>query len=67
MAQRFEIRIVQRKAWFFYTLLDRQTSTSYPSLKPYNSKGAAKEAAILLADSITDEFNEEVHDYGPML
>jgi hypothetical protein len=66
-AHRFEIRITQRQAWYYFSLTDRQTNFVYHGGKGYNAKGGAKEAAVMLADSITDEFNEEVYDYGPLM
>ena len=66
-AQRFEIRVRQRAATYWYTLTDRQTNFTYHGPKGYNSRGSAKEAAVLLADQITDEFNEDVYEYGPVM
>jgi hypothetical protein len=63
--QRFEIEITQRRATYYFTLYDRVKKTYYVGNKSYNSRGSAREAATLMADAISAEFNEETYEYGP--
>lgn len=66
MAQsRFEIRITKRQIWYYFSLTDRLTGAVHYTGKGYNSKGSAKEAAYLLANSLSEEIELETYDLGP--
>jgi hypothetical protein len=64
MAQRFEIQITKREAWYVYSMTDHLTDKVHSSSKLYNSEGGALEAAKLLADKLVWEQPPATYWYG---